>query len=395
MAEVDYEDQPQSPLDQVRGAFQTIEGQQFADEATARINDYVQRRDLADANRAAGEAFVANLGEMQQNYVGLVRDDPTAVHLALDLARLSTRAMVETVPNADPAHVDTIAGDMEREIARAAVGRLAEVDDGAARSMLGDSRLSALLPDEDRNHLSGYISAQSAARKIDNQAAARMAERAQAQQIDGRAWNYLAALADPETGAVSTPPDWAKTLIADPALPPPVKAGLLDIYGRIERDGDAVATDPVVASRLVAALAGDGRVPPSEILTQAGDTMRLADALTLARMAGDPAQRGRIGAMAETLGEAERQLAPPENGPAGQIAYERFVNWLLPAVRGGANLDPGSQDYLLAGNRLQSFAPRATDAVVASVQTDIQNRRPLADIFGGMGGDGQRTSAGT
>lgn len=379
----DEYDETTDPLAEAVSLFQTPEGSAYAGEAAARINDYLTRREIADANTAAGDAFVANLGAVQGNLASMVQSDPHAIDLALDLADLSVRSMVGTVPNADPATVEPIATDIQRGIARAGVRALAERHDGAARELLGRERIAGLLGDE-REALDGYISAQATARRIDQVASERMAARAQQQQADYHAWNYLGAMIDPASEDIRFPPGWAQRVMADPVIPAPQKAQLFDIYGKVERDGDVPASDPFSVSSLVFDLAQGASFSQGDILGRAGDDLRLTDALTLAKFAGDPAGRSQVAGLATVLGEAQRQLAAAENGPAGQSAYGRFVNWLLPVVRRGADLDPASPDYVLGGNRLQAFAPTAADmANIYIPPAGGDGRTPLGDIFGG------------
>lgn len=377
----DYDAPEQSPLEQFTGLFQTPTGQAFAQEAQIRLNDYLTKRSIADENTAAGEAFTSNLDTMRQNYMGAVQDDPSFTHTALDLAHLGVSAMVGSVPGADPRHLDTISTGMQQDIARAAVHTLADQHEGLARDLLDTPRISDLLEGEHKD-LHEYITSQAIARHIDAQGAQKMAAQAANQRINDTAWGYMADMVDPDTGSIVHPPGWASKVMADPSLPSPLKAQLFDTYGRLQEQGDANASDPGVVGGVLRAVAG-GTVAPAQILPLAGSDLRAADAVYLARLASDPTLAGRAGEISSTLNIAQQALAPPENGPAGQAAYADFSNWVLGNARGGADLDPRSQDYLLAGNRLQQFAPRASDNVDAVVQVPIQDRRPLHDIFGG------------
>src|SRR4051812_6738890 len=124
----DMEDAGQEPhpLEEFTGLFKTPSGQAFADEAAVRINDYVTKRQIADANTAAGQQFSDNLQEMRQNFVGMVQDDPASTDLALELAHLGVSAMVGSVPGADPKHLDTISTSIQQDVARHAVHSMAE-----------------------------------------------------------------------------------------------------------------------------------------------------------------------------------------------------------------------------------------------------------------------------
>lgn len=353
------ETQPQDPMEQFTGLFKSPIGQAMAHEAQVRINDYMTRRQIADDNTAAGEAFSNNLAEMRGNFIGMVRDDPHATPLALDLAHLGVMSMVGSVPGVDPAHIDNISSGVQRDIARAAVMTVAEKHEGAAQDLLDHPRIGGLLSDE-KEHLTGYIEGQRVARHIDAQGAQKMAQKATADRANQTAWTHMAVMVDPDTGDISHPPDWAKRVMADPSMPPNYKATLFDVYGRLQEKGDAAYTDPNAASDLLRGAAA-GSLHPLTALSAAGGDLRAADAVYLSRLAGDPSMKRRAGEISATLDAAQRTLAAPENGPAGQVAYQNFANWLLPTARDGADLNPSSKEYVLQGNRMQYFAPRATD----------------------------------
>lgn len=382
--DVEDEGQPQSPLEQFSGMFRTPAGQALAQEAQTRINHYAQTRQLAEANTAAGQAFTDNLSEMRQNFTAMVQDDPAATPLALDLAHLGVSAMVSTIHGADPAHIDPISTGLQQDIARSAVMSAAEKHEGTARGLLDHPRISDLLGDE-KDALSGYISGQAVARRIDGEAAQKMSQRAAVDQANQSAGDFMAAMVDPDTGDISHPPGWAERVMADQSMPPHYKAALFDVYGHLTENGDAAYTDPYSFHDLVRA-ASVGGLAPIGALSQAGSDLRAADAVYLARMASDPAQRGVAQQLSNVLDQGKDALAGLENGPAGQRAFTDFTNWALSAARSGADLDPGSKTYLLAGNRLQQFAPRATYTVEAAVRVPPQDRRPLAEIFGNRRG---------
>jgi hypothetical protein len=378
----EQDQQPVDPFQHFEGLFNTPQGQAFAEEARVRLNDYITTRQIAEANLAAGEAFASNLGEMRANFLGMVQDDPTAIDVALDLARLGVSAMVGTVPGVDPEHVENIATGIQRDIARTAVGTLAERHEGLARQMLENPRIRELLGDE-KEPLAGYITAQSVARRIDAENEQRQAQRTAVEQANQTAWSYMAAMVDPETGDLGYVPGWAKQVMADPRMPPEYKAGLFDVFGRLTENGDAPESDPLALDQLVRA-AASGNISPMAALTRAGDDIKAADAVYLAKLASDPEQRSRAAALANVLDIGKQALAMPENGPAGIRAFGDFTNWALSQARSGADLDPASKTYILAGNRLQQFAPRASSIVDSTIQIEPQERRSLADIFGGI-----------
>lgn len=381
MADYDTDEapsQPTSPLDKFQGMFKTSTGQAMAREAAVRINDYANRKQIAESNMAAGQAFSDNLAEMRGNLIETVQADPAATDLALDLAHLGTKSMVGSVYNVDPAHIDTISTGIQQDIARQAVMSAADRHEGLARGLLDSPRISDLLGDE-KDQLSGYITGQEAARRIDAQGAQKMQQQEALARTNQGAWQYMAALVDPDTGDLSHPPGWAQRVMGDQSLPPQYKATLFDAYGRLTEDGDVPVSNPSTVTDMIQG-AASGAVHPIAPLNQIGVDLRAADAVYLSKLTSQP---DRAAQLSDALDLGRDQLAAPENGPAGQRAYAGYVNWLLSAGRQGADLDPSSKGYALAGNRLQQFAPRASDNVEAAVQVPPQERRPLSDIFGG------------
>ncbi len=384
----DAEDEgEQRPLDAAVELFQTDAGQRFANEAAIRINDFVTQKNIADANSQAAEAVTGSIADMQANYAAMVRNDPTATNLALDLANLGVRSIVDQIPGADPVHAETITAGMHRAIAAEAVRSAAERHEDFAQSLLSDERIANALGD-DRPHLESYVTAQAAARRIDQQAAQLQAARDAAQRADAQAWKHLSGIQD-DGDQIRFPQNWTKGVLADPVMPPEHKAALVDAYGRLMEHGDALTSDPVTVRDLVRSAANGQPVAVTDVLGRAGSDLTMADAATLTRLTSDPSQKGILGQINAHLGAAERQLATPENGMAGQIALDRFSQWLLGAVRGGAILDPSSQEYALQGNRMQVFAPQAAD--YADPVIGLQNRNMEASGFAYRGRDMMRS----
>jgi hypothetical protein len=102
-------------------------------------------------------------------------------------------------------------------------------------------------------------------------------------------------------------------------------------------------------------------VGQDELMHHIGTNLSLQDGVHLNAMLDpslDMGSKQQVKALANTLNSAQSQIASPMNGPAGRAAYGRFTNWLMPALRGGGNLND-----LLQGNRLQQFAPTGDDAM--------------------------------
>src|SRR5688572_29865927 len=165
---------PSPALQQFREVFSepgaAPEAREWAAEVTTRINDYNQRRSLADANAAAGQQFVADIDGFKSGLVSMVQNDPNAVSLALDLVPTTVGML---------GGASDLTAHMQVEIAAAAVTSLAEWDGGAARALLSDDRIAGLLG-ENVAPLGTYISMQEAARARDDAAhAVRLARAAE------------------------------------------------------------------------------------------------------------------------------------------------------------------------------------------------------------------------
>lgn len=365
-------------LQAFRGVFTAPGAQQWADEAATRLNDYFQRRRIATENSAAGQNFVQDLSGFRQGLVDMVQADPHAVHVALDLVPHSVDALISTMPSMPEdalGHHAAITRDIQREIAHSAVTALAERDDGQARALLDNERLGAVLSDDAKQALGSYISMQSVARAMDGKAQQDAAVANRQRVADQSALNYLRALHDPQTDGVQFPPGWNQGVIADNALPPGHTGEVTAAYSRLRVDGDATQSDPFLVSRLL-----NGAGSPTEVIGHVGGDLRLADALHLGELL-KPENAGHREVLNAALQQGEQVLAAPANGRAGEEAYRRYVNWVLPAARAGAVLDPGSNDYALAGNRLQLFAPRPED----HVPPPRVSERPVGAHFGVRG----------
>jgi hypothetical protein len=360
---------------------------EWADEVTTRINDYNQRRALADANAAAGQQFVADIDGFKSGLVSMVQNDPFALSLALDLVPTTVGML---------GGASDLTGHMQSEIAAAAVTAAAEQDEGTARAFLDQPRIRDLLG-ENAGALDSYISIQAQARAADTAAEVADLGRRQALRADRSAINYLGALHNPVTGEIRFPQGWNQAVMADLTLPPPAKVAVSGIYQRLHAEGDALVSNPYLV-RDVAARIAEG-APPSvaSVAMEAGRGLTLADTMLLLGGSGPVSlgMRREFGQLASTLNAAREMLAPPENGVAGERAFERFTNWLLPTyrARGPGSLDPMSENAILAGGEIQAFAPTMSDIAdgiviepLASMARPAAGRPALKDIFNAESG---------
>lgn len=404
---------PGRPLTDFVGAFTDPQAREVFRDAAIRIQDYVTKRTIADENAAAANRLVGNLGQFKNGLVEMVQSDPASVTLGMDLVPGVVGGLVDMHPflpdDQRQSTYDSLAADMQRDIARAGVMSWADRDATVARNMLDSPRVAGLFSDADRAGLSGYIGAMETARAVDNAALARQ-RAADADEIRmTSAINYFGALLDPRTFDLQFPAGWAERVTADNTLPPGDTASMLGIYGRLQQNGD-VDTNPLLAADLISLAAQGKGAPVTSVLNQIGRNLSITDALTIAgmSMSNTPGGRAEVQALAATLQSYRDRVVTPENGPAGVRAFERFVNWIIPQVRGGGGLDPRAENYILptgdgpATTRFWGdFAPRLDDLVEgAPVAGTVpmnefefgrsEDRMSLDQIFGpkrGMAGD--------
>jgi len=113
--------------------------------------------------------------------------------------------------------------------------------------------------------------------------------------------------------------------------------------------------------------------PPQqyEIMAHLGTGLRVNDAAFLNGLLGPktPSQQSDIRDLSSVMQQARNTLAHPANGPAGEQAFGKFTNWLLPALQRGGNLGE-----LTASNQIQKFAPTASDYRAAVPRTGVNDR---------------------
>jgi hypothetical protein len=185
-------------------------------------------------------------------------------------------------------------------------------------------------------------------------------------------------------------------MVADPRVVPETKAALWQAHDRLLRQGDPAQSDPATLVSLInqMTLPNNGGLTPTDVWQHAGSNLSLADTQMLAGAAfpKTPQQRAEVAAVAGTLATARDIIASPENGPAGQAAFGRFVNWLMPAYRnaGNGSLNPNSDNWILGGEygpgMIQAFMPRGDDLLIGRQLMDTANtadRPSLSEIFGG------------
>lgn len=356
-------------LQQFVGQQQTQDGQVWAGLAANRIQDYLTARSNAIDAEQAGNQFVTNLNQTKQGLVSMVQSDPGSIPLALDLAQHSVSGLVDQHANLTDDQragaASQLTGHIQTEIAHAGIQGLAEQDKGAALQAL--DKFGHLLPDDQQAALRQYADVQEGLRGQD--AVAQQTQQTKDAAVAGyhAASGYMAALADPQTGGFRAPPSFLTSLVADPSVALPTKLALRAGYHALNQYGDAPQSDPHVVADLLGRMADPATPSPQqgEIISHLGSTMTLADASFMNRLLGpsSPQRQADISSLSDTVQQARATLAHPMNGAAGDVAFGRYTNWLLPALQRGANLGE-----IQANNPIQNFAPTVADYRTATRQ---------------------------
>jgi hypothetical protein len=361
--------------------FNTDGGADTGAEVAARIQSHLDAQQLAASQQFATQQFDTRMGALRSNLMSMAKNDPAGHDLALDLAEINLRGLSRALDMPDDAHNALLAG-MQGDIAHAAVEGLANRSASAARSALTSGRLADLIPDNLKPGLDQYIDTMAQVRSTD--ALARQAELARqaTNASSNRAREWLGGMTDDKTGQLHFPDNWGQRMLQDPMLHPGDKAALLTAQRSLLQNGNPSESDPDLVHSLLtrAALPHNDPDNPSvtEVLSHAGGKLSLADAQFIAGRAGpqDPQTDAASSRIGQVLDEARQQIGNPS-------AFGRFVNWLLPTLRGGANLDPNSKEYLLTPERMAQFQPTGDDIIQPVLAASAMERQPLGEIFGG------------
>jgi hypothetical protein len=124
-------------------------------------------------------------------------------------------------------------------------------------------------------------------------------------------------------------------------------------------------------------------MPHSDLISAAGDSLRLPDAVWLGQhsVQQDAASRSYL-AQVDGHIQTAKSIYMAEPSIAGARAFGNFMDWFMPQVRGGANLNPRSDEYALGETPhgvMAQFAPTGNDLASAAPA----QRKPLSEIFGG------------
>jgi hypothetical protein len=367
----------------------------WAQEVTTRLNDWVQRRDMADANEAAANQYTANIGDFKSGLVNMVTADPTAHGVALDIVDPTLHQLMPYDWMDPSKHDEThsaLSDDIKYQIAHASVASMARRDGDAARSLMDSPAIAEHLDDQDKAGLSGYIQAHEVARGADAAAGQREATIAQTRQAIATTHGYLSALSNPDTGQLSFPPGYAQKITDDPNLLPSDRGALMHLYGRLQANGDAPRSDAFTVHNTVQAIA-DGSADRAGILERGGVDLTAGDTAFLHGLTATESEQGRSGnkQLADTLTQAQDRIIgrDGEYGAAGAQAYQRFMDWFMPAYRtaGPQSLDPQHESFLFNGTNINSFRPTGNDLVAEYVNPHEMGGPGVIPSFAGKNPD--------
>ena len=380
------------PLKAMTEGFSTEVGQDWAQHIAETVQQHVNMAEVANANTAAGEQFMRNMSSVKDSLIGMVggdRGDPSAAPLALSLAPKFIGPLLETTgmpaDQMQAAH-DQITREVSEGIAHAAVMKAADYHAPMAFGLM--DQLKDYIHPDDQAVLGQYINTQHVARTLDNQASYEQAQKDQARASQIAAFKFGNTLLDPRTETAAYPQGFLQSLVRNQDINPADKQGLFTAASKLQTNGDVQQSDPgTVAGVLKAIVNPNIPVSHDDIMQNIGSKLRLVDANMLHMMNLQRTPEGQANArQLSTALDLGRTTLAAGNDPAGNAAYSRFVNWLLPAYRrtGVGGLNPDSENYLFKTTSIANFAPTAADAIAARPQT--QPRPPLHVLFGARNG---------
>ena len=380
---IPQDNQLSPPLQYTLGQFSTDDGRSAAFDAASRVQQHLNEINTVDANTAGGAHLERTVQGITKSLADMATADPTSTQLGIDLA---PQTLAPLLMHADLGTSSEIVADAQRQIAVNGVMRAADLHADTAHGMA--NQFGDYIGVENLPNLHNYIDTMDAARNADGKAAQQ--QQAQTQQVNSNiaAYKFGSSLLDPRTEDVAFPKDYLQNLVRNNNINPDDKMPLFTAFSNLQDKGDVHVSDPYAVAKVLQDIS-DPRtnVTHDNIMSHVGDDIRYVDALMLHGMNLQRTPEGEAHArqLSQTLNDAQSTLASTGDR-AGNVAYSRFVNWLLPAYRrsGMAGLDPNSDNYLFKnGPPTAGFQANAADAVAPF---NPATRRPLAEIMGGKRG---------
>lgn len=364
--------------------FNTPDSKAWAMGTAQRLQQHFTARAITDNAHAAGNAVITNMAKFRNTLMGMVRSDPTSLHAMLDLVPHTVNAIVAQHGLSDDeadAHAAALTRDVSSEVAHAGVQGAAARNPDYARTVLNSPRVQSLLTAGDAGALDQYITTMAGVRAQDVAAQKQQLRRSAAQSGYVKAGQWLDTLRDPATGRMQFPPDFGTSVMQDSDLSKMTRASLLHGYGNLMARGDVPISNPNLTADIIrrAAMPG-GRVTQDEVLQQLGRGLTLNDARAMNALISPATPPELVQQLHGMVSNAREQIAPPQNGPAGQNAFGRFMQWLVPAF----HADPAGAQTAIANGRMQDFAPTIADHLAVGRQPS----QPLNELWAQNSGPG-------
>lgn len=359
-------------------------GQDWSEQILGGIQQHLNEANVVNANTQAGDQFTNAVKSVRDNLTAGAKADPTAARSLIDLAPQFIGPLLETTGMPYDQMVDThrqVTSEVQEGIARTAVSSMADFHAPQAFALM--DTLKGFISPDNQNSLAAYITTMHAARLADNDASFDQATQNQQRASAVAAFKFGSTLLDPRTEQVQYPQGYLQSLVRNQTISPEDKQGLFSAFSQLRSNGDVHASDPYAVSKVLNDII-DPRtnVAHNDIMGHVGSDLKYVDAVMLHGMNLQQTPEGKMGVrdLQNALSSAQESLASTGDR-AGNAAYSRFTNWLLPAYRraGMSGLNPDSDNYLFKSTGLDNFQPSHNDAVAPM----NVNRKPLSEIFSG------------
>lgn len=384
----------------------TEQAQQAHERASAGLTAELFTKSAADQANLAGEAAIANLDTMKNQYSNVVRNDPTALASVQALTEASVRGMVASHNLPAEAGIK-LTNQVLAENAKSAAYGAADINPDAAIKDAQDGKYDKWL---DGTQVKGVLDYAEGKKRTD--AAAQRAADTEQRRLNSEAaeqfaGNITAKAVDEDTGQERLQPDYFKSANDYRKLP----GAKLSTYNELVSAGERILNNPLThdAPGVVPGLLGritSGQAPSrDEILSHVGRDLSQSSAnFIMDQMKETPQNRTTTQLITQTLTEARETLGVGRKdifgqlNPLAQRDYSTFEAWFLPNLQKQlkAGKDPAqllnaeSPEYMLKDQvPFRRFMSHPADQVQSTLQQYAPQKPPtmakrpsLDDIFG-------------
>lgn len=353
---------------------QTKEGQQYFQQASARVRAGFQESSYAHMTELAGIAAVQNAQATANALSTTVASDPTQFDSVMSQAELN----IATMPGLTTEMRLKALPAVQKTLAMSAAKAWAQLNPDYADQLVESGKYSKFLDGEDVIAVKSYAESERRARRADANASEAEANRQRERMSEDTRNDYMSNLVDPTSGQVTVPAGWTTQMLRDPNLKPEDKAALFGLPERI--NNAAEKSDPMIFNdlnrRALLPPSDPSRATFGEIMGSVGNGVTMAQANFLAdRINGkdDPAKQTENDLLTSAKKVVRSQIAPAKDmfgnsTGAGEAAYNRFLNWFEPEyqkkISAGKTpaqlLSVDGPDSLITG--LAKFAPTPDEA---------------------------------